>query len=88
MVIFLKATAALALLIFVIGLIKPKWILFWMKEPDRLTATTIALLLFMASMTGLAKLTLKPKPTQTHEQEEPKKHRSVDDQNELQLDRR
>jgi hypothetical protein len=90
MVIFLKSMVVVAILIFIIGLIKPKWVLFWMKEPDRLTATTIGLFVFMASMTGLAKLTVKPKPPQSQEREAeaPRQHRSVDDMNELQLDRR
>ncbi|BBA36670.1 uncharacterized protein sS8_4746 [Methylocaldum marinum] len=84
MLIFLKCLVAVSILIFIVGLIKPKWILFWMKQPDRLTATSLGLLLFMASWTGIAKLTLKPKPPEHARPSE----RSVDDQNTLQLDRR
>lgn len=84
MLIFLKSLVAVSILIFIIGLIKPKWILFWMKQPDRLTATSVGLLLFMASWTGIAKLTLKPKSPQ----QAPHSERSIDDQNTLQLDRR
>jgi hypothetical protein len=80
MLIFLKCLVALSILILIIGLIKPKWILFWMKQPDRLTASSLGLLLFMASWTGIAKLTLKPKPPV-------ESHRSAEEQNELNLDR-
>ena len=82
MVIALKILVALACLIFIIGLIKPKWVLFWMKQPDRLTATTVALLLFMASWTAIAKLTLKPRETGVTQE------RSADEQNELPLTNR
>lgn len=84
MLIFLKSLVVVSILIFIVGLIKPKWILFWMKQPDRLTVTSLGLLLFMAAWTGIAKLTLKPKSPQHAQHSE----RSVDDQNTLQLDRR
>ncbi|WP_428829181.1 hypothetical protein [Methylococcus capsulatus] len=80
--------AALFLIGVIVGLIKPKWVLFWAKNPDRLTAamvvSAIAMLLFMAGWTGIAKLTLKPKePQQRHEED----RRSRDEQNMLQLNR-
>ncbi|MDF9391246.1 MULTISPECIES: hypothetical protein [Methylococcus] len=80
--------AALLLIGVIVSLIKPKWVLFWAKNPDRLTAamavSTIAMLLFMASWTGIAKLTLKPKePQQRHEEA----RGSRDEQNMLQLNR-
>jgi len=78
MIIFLKVLVGLSALIFLIGLFKPKWVLFWMKQPDRLTATTIALVLFMGAWTGIAKMTLKPKAPSDAPQ-----HRSLDDQNNL-----
>lgn len=82
MILSLKILVGISILIFLIGLIKPKWVLFWMKKPDRLTATTLALLLFMAAWTGIAKLTLKPKaPTDAAP------HRSLDDQNTLDFGR-
>jgi len=84
MLIFLKSLVAVSILIFIVGLIKPKWILFWMKEPDRLIATSVGLLLFMASWTGIAKLTLKPRSPEAAQHSE----RSVEEQNTLQLDRR
>ncbi len=57
----LKALVVLSILILIIGLIKPKWILFWMKEPNRIMISGIALLLFMGSMTGYTQLTVQPK---------------------------
>lgn len=81
----LRIVALLAGLVFIVGMIKPKWILFWMKNPDRLTVTMIAMLLFMGSWTGIAKLTLKPKDP-AHPPVE--SQRTLDDRNELQLDNR
>lgn len=40
----------LSALILLIGLIKPKWILFWMEQPERLSILFIASALFMAGM--------------------------------------
>ena len=57
----LKALVVLSILILIVGLIKPKWILFWMKEPNRIMVSGIALLLFMGSMTGYTQLTVQPK---------------------------
>ncbi|PZN69463.1 MAG: hypothetical protein DM484_29645 [Candidatus Methylumidiphilus alinenensis] len=57
----LKAFVVLSILILIVGLIKPKWILFWMKEPNRIMISGIALLLFMGSMTGYTQLTVQPK---------------------------
>ncbi len=37
----------LAVIIFVIGMFKPKWILFWMDSPTRLIVTAVAMALFM-----------------------------------------
>lgn len=41
----------LTALFLIFGLIKPKWVLFWMKKPDRIWVLVITLILFMASMT-------------------------------------
>jgi len=38
-------------LILIVGLIKPKWVLFWMKEPDRFVVVAICTVLFMLAMT-------------------------------------
>ena len=49
-------TAAINVLIYsilmlVIGLYKPKWALFWMKEPTRLMVIVITVVLFMIAAT-------------------------------------
>jgi undecaprenyl pyrophosphate phosphatase UppP len=40
-----------AILMLLIGLYKPKWALFWMKEPSRIIVIVIALVLFMIAAT-------------------------------------
>ena len=57
-----KALVVLSVIILIIGLIKPKWVLFWMKEPNRILVSSIALILFMVSFTGYSSLTVHPKP--------------------------
>lgn len=61
MLLTLKILVVVSVLILIVGLIKPKWVLFFMKRPDRLTVTALAMILFMAAWTGIAKITLKPK---------------------------
>ena len=80
MLLFLKICAAASVLILIVGLIKPKWILFFMKQPDRLSVTALAMVMFMASWTGIAKMTLKPKERVAAE-------RPAEDANQLQLTR-
>lgn len=96
MAFFLQIMAVVvAPLIFIVGLIKPKWVLFWMKEPDRLWATTIALLLFMGSFTAWSEIRMPRKTAMQREhemelrqqQQEKQKRGSPERQNELQLDR-
>jgi hypothetical protein len=83
MIITLKILAVLIPVILVIGLINPRWVLFWMKSPDRLTLSSICLIAFMATWTGIAKLTLPPKQQNAeHHQEQ-----SDDQRNALQLDK-
>ncbi len=74
----LKALVVLSILILIIGLIKPKWILFWMKEPNRIIVSGIALLLFMVSMTGYTQLTVQPK-------QKSERQRTQDETNDLNL---
>jgi hypothetical protein len=82
---FVLLLVPLSFLVFLIGMVKPKWVLFWMKNPDRLWASTLGLLLFMGSWTLYSEMTMKHRPAgQAHEQERP---RSPEQQNELQLDR-
>ena len=76
----LKALVVLSILILIIGLIKPKWILFWMKEPNRIMVSGIALLLFMGSMTGYTQLTVQPK-------QKTERQRTQDETNDLNLGR-
>ncbi len=74
----LKAFVVLSILILIVGLIKPKWILFWMKEPNRIMISGIALLLFMGSMTGYTQLTVQPK-------QKTERQRTQDEINDLNL---
>ena len=62
---YLLLLVPVSVLVFLIGLIKPKWILFWMKEPDRLWASSVGLLLFMASVTLYSEIRMKPKQPPT-----------------------
>jgi hypothetical protein len=39
------------LLFFVVGMIKPKWVLFFMKEPTRFLILSISIVAFMIAMT-------------------------------------
>ncbi len=78
----LKALVVLSFLILLIGMIKPKWILFWMKEPNRLLVSCIALILFMGSFTGYTQLTVSEKPKAKTERE-----RNRDEVNDLNLGR-
>lgn len=80
MILSLKILVALSVLVLIIGLIRPKWVLFFLKSPDRLSVTAVAMAMFMIGMTGIAKLTLKPKAPVPAE-------RSAEDANQLQLTR-
>jgi len=87
MVITLKLLAVLIVLILIIGLINPRWVLFWMKSPDRLTLSSICIIAFMATWTGIARLTLTPKqPSAEHHLQQDE--RDDDQRNALQLDAR
>lgn len=63
----LKALVVFSIIILIVGLIKPKWVLFWMKEPSRILASSIALIMLMASFTGYTQFTVKPKPKSERE---------------------
>jgi hypothetical protein len=75
---------ALSPVVFLIGLVKPKWILFWMKEPDRLWASSVGILMFMATFTAYSEIRLRHKSPQ---ERAPQRQGSPERQNELQLDR-
>jgi hypothetical protein len=84
MMAFLMILVPISFLVFIIGLIKPKWILFWMKEPDRLWASSVGLLIFMVGVTAYSELRMKPKaPGQEHRMEQ-----SREDRNQLNMDAR
>jgi hypothetical protein len=80
MLLTFKIMVAVSVLILIIGLIKPKWVLFFMKQPDRMTVIALSVALFMGAWTGIAKISLKPKSQMA---EQP----SVEDTNRLHLDR-
>lgn len=75
-----KALVVLSILILIIGLIKPKWIFFWMKEPNRILVSGVALIMFMVAMTGYTQFTVQPKPKSERE-------RTQDETNALNLGR-
>lgn len=83
---FLLLLVPLSVVVFLIGLIKPKWILFWMKEPDRLWASSVGILLFMAAVTLYSEARLKPK--QPLEQGAHRQGETRDQRNELQFNGR
>jgi len=56
---FLMLLVALSPVVFLIGLVKPKWILFWMKEPDRLWASFVGILMFMATFTAYSEMRVR-----------------------------
>lgn len=83
---FVLLLVPLSGIVFLIGLVKPKWILFWMKNPDRLWASSVGLLMFMASWTAYTELSVGHRPP-GQPGREPQEQRSPERQNELQLDR-
>ena len=72
-------------IVFLVGLLKPGWILFWSKQPERLWASTIGVLMFMASWTAYSELHFKHKPE--GQQRDARSEMSPEDSNQLQLDR-
>ena len=78
----LKTLVVLSIIILILGLIKPKWVLFWMKEPNRILVSCIALLMFMGAMTAWSEFTVTPKPKSKSERQ-----RTQDELNELNLGR-
>jgi hypothetical protein len=80
----LLVLVALSPVVFLIGLVKPGWILFWMKEPDRLWASSMGIIMFMATFTAYSEMRVRHKVA--NEQTDP--HRGTqEDRNQLQLDR-
>jgi hypothetical protein len=56
----------LTLLFFIIGMIKPKWALFFLQKPDRFMVLVISTILFMVSATlygeGNRRAAMEPAP--------------------------
>ena len=81
---FVLLLVALSPVVFLIGMVKPKWILFWMKEPDRLIASSVGLLMFMGTFTYYSELRVKHKAEQELAQGA-SKDRSPENSNDLHL---
>ncbi|MEY2696740.1 MAG: hypothetical protein RL333_878 [Pseudomonadota bacterium] len=81
---FVLLLVALSPVVFLIGMVKPKWILFWMKEPDRLIASSVGLLMFMGTFTYYSELRVQHKAEQELAQGA-SKDRSPENSNDLHL---
>lgn len=81
---FVLLLVALSPVVFLIGLVRPKWILFWMKEPDRLIASSVGLLMFMGTFTYYSELRVQHKAEQEVAQGA-SKERSPEQSNDLHL---
>lgn len=81
---FVLLLVALSPVVFLIGMVKPKWILFWMKEPDRLIASSVGLLMFMGTFTYYSELRVQHKADQELAQGA-SKDRSPENSNDLHL---
>jgi len=81
---FVLWLVALSPVVFLIGMVKPKWILFWMKEPDRLMASSVGLLMFMGTFTYYSELRVQHKAEQELAQGA-SKDRSPENSNDLHL---
>jgi hypothetical protein len=58
---FMLLLVALSPVVFLIGLVKPGWILFWQKTPDRLWASSVGIIMFMATFTAYSELRVRHK---------------------------
>jgi hypothetical protein len=61
---FVLLLVALSPVVFLIGLVKPKWLLFWMKEPNRVIASSLGLFMFMGTFTYYSELRVQHKAEQ------------------------
>jgi hypothetical protein len=61
LVAFATVMIGFSVLVLLVGLIKPKWILFWMQEPNRLMVSAVALVMFMVFFTWHTALTIQAK---------------------------
>jgi ABC-type nickel/cobalt efflux system permease component RcnA len=76
---------ALSPVVFLIGLVKPKWILFWVKQPDRLIASSVGILMFMSMFTLYSELRVQHRAKVDTTQGDARS-RPQDQTNDLQLD--
>jgi hypothetical protein len=49
---FVQAIIVLSFVIFIVGMIRPTWVFFWMKEPSRYLVIAVSMILFMLSLIG------------------------------------
>jgi|GEM_PF-889553 len=77
----------LAPVLFLIGFVKPGWIMFWSKKPDRLIASSIAMLLFMAAWTAYSEARLPHKVAGQHQEKQGLETQSPDERNDLPQER-
>lgn len=49
---FVQAMIVLSIVIFIVGMIRPTWVFFWVKEPSRYLIIAVSMILFMLSMIG------------------------------------
>lgn len=61
LVAFTTVMIGFSFLVLLVGLIKPKWVLFWMQEPSRLIVSAVALVMFMIFFTWHTTLTIPAK---------------------------
>lgn len=49
---FVQAMIVLSFVIFIVGIIRPAWVFFWMKDPNRYLVIAVSMILFMLSLIG------------------------------------
>ena len=49
---FVQAMIVLSFVIFIVGMIRPTWVFFWMTEPSRYLVIAVSMILFMLSLIG------------------------------------
>ncbi|MEN8259603.1 MAG: hypothetical protein ABFS02_03280 [Pseudomonadota bacterium] len=65
MILLFQILILLSFLILLIGLIKPKWIMFWSDNPDRVMIMVIAAFMFMGSFTGYGEFLRREKEAES-----------------------
>jgi hypothetical protein len=49
---FIQAMIVLSFVIFIVGMIRPTWVFFWMKDPRRYLIIAVSMIVFMLSLIG------------------------------------